>query len=106
MDEKIGMENLEGELIRFFVFSPFNFKEKTRKGDGEDRVQLRYTTKEGREGGGNGEGNKRCNQGREENGKERISRYDLSRRRWKSGPMIMSLITTEAGTSFRQSPLG
>lgn len=52
MDEKIGMENLEGELVRFFVFSPFNFKEKTRKGDGEDRVQLRYTTKEGREGGG------------------------------------------------------
>lgn len=54
MDEKIGMENLEGELVRFFVFSPFNFKEKTRKGDGEDRVQLRYTTKEGREEGGGG----------------------------------------------------
>lgn len=52
MDEKIGMENLDGELVRFFVFSPFNFKEKTWKGDGEDRVQLRYTTKEGREGEG------------------------------------------------------
>lgn len=106
MDEKIGMENLEGELVRFFVFSPFNFKEK--HGRGMARIECNYDTrrrKEGR-GGGNGEGNKRCNQGREENGKERISRYDLSRRRWKSGPMIMSLITTEAGTSFRQSPLG
>lgn len=107
MDEKIGMGNLEGELVRFFVFSPFNFKEKHGEGGwrGSSAITIHDEGRKGG-GGGNGEGNKRCNQGREENGKERISRYDLSRRRWKSGPMIMSLITTEAGTSFRQSPLG
>lgn len=53
MDEKIGMENLEGELVRFFVFSPFNFKEK--HGEGGWRGSSAITIHdEGRKGGGGG----------------------------------------------------
>lgn len=50
MDEKIGMENLEGELVRFFVFSPFNFKEK--HGRGMARIECNYDTRRRKEGRG------------------------------------------------------